>query len=273
MAGIITVDGHFGELLQGVVDGRVVLTSLPCPALKVSLDFKRAAALSLSFVAEPVLSGADFTELANRSDFDPVGRHAFRLDMPAGGGAGASTATRVAVLKQHCPDLSAGEIARICLDCEGAVDPLMFDGAEKMLWASREAEIVEARASLPQGRVIGGFYGAPIRTDPQDAEFADVSDLLPLWRVADTLQDIAHISTESAQRNFALRGTGEDPIFDLAQTHGAMGVVIAHTGSARGLIFDPAAEVDAEALRDHLSAQGFQRLVDFRFGGSARTGE
>lgn len=273
MTGRITVDGHFGELLQGVADGRVVLASLPCPALKVRLHHEAAEELRLTFAAEPVLSETDFAQLANSAGFEPVGHHVFRLDMPAGGGAGASTATRVAVLKQHCPALTASEIARICLDCEGAVDPLMFGGAERLLWASREAQIVETRAILPEGRVIGGFYGAPLRTDPQDAGFADVSDLLPLWRAASTLQDIAAISTESARRNMALRGTADDPLAELAVTFGAAGMVIAHTGSARGLIFDPLAAIDTAALTDHLKATGFQNLVDFRFGGSARAGE
>lgn len=273
MTDSVTVDGHFGELLQGVADGRVVLASLPCPALKVRLDYQAVEELRMSFAAASVLSDVDFTQLAKCAGFEPVGHHVFRLDMPAGGGAGASTATRVAVLKQHCPALTASEVARICLDCEGAVDPLMFEGAERLLWASREAQIVETRAALPEGRVIGGFYGAPLRTDPQDAGFADVSDLLPMWRAASTLQDLAEISTESARRNMALRGTTDDPLAELAVMFGAAGMVIAHTGSARGLIFDPAAEIDTAALTDHLKAQGFRNLVDFRFGGSARAGE
>ena len=261
----ISVAGHFGEFLQGRIGDRVLLASLPCPDLHVRLDLSPDEPLSVEFSGNPVLNEADILSLTQSVGETPTGRHRFTLNMPAGGGAGASTAARVAVLRLYRPDLSPDQMAQICLRSEGAVDPLMFPGAAQMIWASRQAETVATRPKLPKGRVIGGFYGPPRRTDPADSDFAEISDLQSAWTGATTLQKVAEISTESARRNRALRGPAEDPTFDLAKELGAIGVAVAHTGSARGLIFDPAQDVNSDRVFDTLQAVGFVGCIDFRF--------
>ena len=87
---------------------------------------------------------------------------------------------------------------------------------------------------------MGGFSGPIRRTEAADLHFPDISDLIPRWILAARSQDVAQLaklSTISAQRTLDLRGPADDPILGLAQRLGALGVVIAHTGSARGLIF------------------------------------
>jgi uncharacterized protein involved in propanediol utilization len=93
---------------------------------------------------------------------------------------------------------------------------------------------------LPLFDILGGFSGPPRRTNPHDIHFPDISDLIPRWILAAKSHDIAELaklSTISAQRTLALRGPSDDPIWGLAERLGALGVVIAHTGTARGLIF------------------------------------
>ncbi|MCT4373577.1 hypothetical protein CLG85_026080 [Yangia mangrovi] len=93
----------------------------------------------------------------------------------------------------------------------------------------------------PACDILGGFWGAPHRTDPGDEDFDDISDLAEAWAGAVTLRDLpgcATLASASAQRCTDRRGP-PDPLPELARDLGALGWLRAHTGSARGLIFAP----------------------------------
>lgn len=262
---IVRVPGHFGELIQGLMGpaGPVALITLPCPVLAV--EAYPAALPDPHGLLAPARARAllDHLQLA---DPEP---YALTATMPRGGGAGASTAALVALARlagsRHTPD----ELARACVAVEGASDPLMFPAPETLLWASRRAEVLATLPPLPRFEVIGGFHGPNQRTDPKDSVFADISDLIPVWkdaaRIGD-LREIARLSSLSAARNLALRGPKDDPIMALAAESGALGYVIAHTGSARGLIFAPGT-IPPQA-RARLAQQGFRRIVAFGAGGA-----
>ena len=74
--------------------------------------------------------------------------------------------------------LHPSDLARACVAVEGASDPLMFPAPERLLWASRRAEVLETLPPLPSFDVLGGFFGPNRRTDPRDANFPDISDLM-----------------------------------------------------------------------------------------------
>nr|WP_245216625.1 hypothetical protein [Sagittula salina] len=190
-------------------------------------------------------------------------------DMPPGGGAGASTASLVAVARTLGFDGPPERLASACLWVEGACDPLMFPRPDALLWASRRAEVVEVLPPPPPVVVAGGFWGAPCRTDPADTRFADVSDLVADWRAAVRAGDmagVAQVATLSARR-CAARDTSPDPMGALMAETGALGVVRAHTGSARGLIFAPGTIPDG--TEDALREAGLTRVLRFCTGGGA----
>jgi len=96
--------------------------------------------------------------------------------------------------------------------------------------------------------------------------FPDVSDLIEKWRAASlarNLPELARLATLSATRCTKLRGPS-DPMKILAQQLGALGVVRAHTGSARGLIFR-AGEVPTSASSVLLAA-GLTGVFEFETG-------
>jgi len=269
----VSVAGHFGELLQGRlgVDGPVALVSLPCPELQLKANFTPDNAFNVA-VTDP--SGAEIPTLKDHLatllralDLPVQGQFSFASDMPAGGGAGLSTTLLVAVCRM------AGltdpvEIARRCHAIEGATDPLMFNHAERILWASREVRKLEELPPLPAFQVIGGFGPHRIRTNPNCANFPDISDLLPQWCDAAQAQDLsrlAQLSTCSAQRALTAQGVwANDPIQRLARETGALGVVTAHTGAARGLIF---AKGEIPAQTDSaLQKAGFSQITCFSGG-------
>lgn len=273
--------GHFGELLQGRLgpSGPLALVTLPAPPLLVSAQVLPGPFGFLQAGRErPLDRGvivAIFREVAGAP---PCGRLILRSGMPAGGGAGSSTAailaTAAACAAAHGrPPVRPERLARLCLALEGAIDPLMHFHPGRLLWAPRAARILARLPALPAFDVVGGFLGPGIRTDPADLDFADIADLVAAWGPAAARGDLAALaalSTESARRNTARRG-GPDlaPLVAAGQRLGALGLVAAHTGSARGLIFAPG-RVPAGAI-GALRELGLRAVDHFPLGRSLST--
>ena len=264
MAGV--VQGHFGELLQGRIgpDGPVALITLPCPAFTATVTSAPASGFSLTESA-PVL-GPDRARLMLAAlGLPQAGAYRLTLTMPPGGGAGASSAALMALaLAAGAGDPKA--ITAAALSIEGATDPLLAPAPERLLWASRQGRTLAEMPGLPRFEVLGGFLGPGQRTDPLDNDFPDIADLVAAWpRACGVLRDMAALASESARRTLARRGPAGDPTEALALRFGAFGHVIAHTGSARGLIF--AAGMVPQAALAALREAGFSQITRFGCGG------
>jgi uncharacterized protein involved in propanediol utilization len=155
-------------------------------------------------------------------------------------------------------------MASLCVRLEGATDPLMHAAPGRLLWAPRAGRALATLPPLPPLEVVGGFLGPGRRTDAADLDFADVADLVAEWPAAAVRGDtarLAALATESARRNARHRGGDLAPLEAVAARTGALGLVAAHTGSARGLLFAPGRgcpEAAAAALRA-LGARGVGR--------------
>jgi len=263
------VAGHFGELVQGRLSDEVVLVTLPCPVLSVEAHWDAAGDALEIDQPDDLLPFRIVRRLFALSGVPPGGRLRLRAEMPPGGGGGASTAAILA-LAQVLGHPTGPETAALCLELEGATDPLMMPDPGRVLWSSRLGRIVETLPPVPAFDVVGGFHGPAVRTQPGDRAFADVSDLVAEWKKApDDRTALAAIATESALRNHALRGgPALAPLLDAARTHGALGVAIAHTGSARALLFAPGGG-DPEAAQAALRVAGLSGVIRFRSPGPA----
>ncbi|MGV8950582.1 MAG: propanediol utilization protein [Cypionkella sp.] len=267
---MIQIAGHFGELLQGRLgpDGPVVLVTLPCSALTVTAAATTAAQLTIHGAGQRLLTPARARDFLGHLGLTLRCRVILRATMPAGGGAGASTAALVALALLAGWQGAPETLAQACLAAEGATDPLMFAAPERLLWASRHAQRLADLPALPRFEVIGGFFGSLQRTDPADTRFADISDLIPQWTAAaGDLPRLADLASQSAVRNLALRGAQTSSLASLAADLGALGHVIAHTGAARGLIF-ARGQIPPQA-RTALIAAGGRQVVQFAAGGRA----
>lgn len=242
---IMAVSGHFGELIQGRLgpDGPLALISLPCPPLQMTAARHPAYTPAYRPVRGLHIHGHGLITPARARIFlahlglKLSGRIALNAGMPIGGGAGSSTAALVALARLAGWDGAPARLAQACILSEGASDPLMYPRAERLLWAPRKAAVLAHLPPLPDFDILGGFYGPAQRTDPADMHFPDISDLLARWQAATSLPEFAAIAAQSAARTLDLRGPMPDPTAQLAQQLGALGMVIAHTGCARGLIF------------------------------------
>jgi len=248
-----SVSGHFGELLQGRLgpDGPLALVTLPAPELRVNARLLRGAFGVHCSGDDRLLGRRDAAALCRLvTGRAPAGRLLLRAGMPAGGGAGSSTAallaaTLVFAAARGRSAPAAGQLAQVCLDLEGATDPLMHADPGRLLWAPRQARALAVLPALPELCVIGGFLGPGRRTDPRDLDFPDIADLADAWPEAaarGNLSALARLATESAQRTLQRRGgPALEPMLAVGARLGALGAMIAHTGSARGLIFAPRA--------------------------------
>lgn len=269
---MIRVAGHFGELLQGRFgpSGPVALITLPCAALGVTARLSEAKHLSLSAESSRILPKSRAIALLQALNLSLTGRISLSAEMPPGGGAGVSTAALVALARLAGWQGDPLDLAHACVATEGASDPLMLERPAQLLWASRRADILATLPPPPAMEIIGGFFGAPSRTDPKDNDFPDIADLVPLWHSACTANHLAaaaQIAATSANRCLAHRKAQTDPTASLAAGLGALGHVIAHTGAARGLIFAPGQVPRAAKAR--LEAAGVTGVVQFHFGQAA----
>lgn len=240
----VKANGHFGEWMQGRLGetDRIALISVQCPHFWVRANFTDAVELRYDD-SLPSLPRDKLVELLLALNNLPLGRFVVDSNMQFGAGLGASTASLLAIARVAAKsDASLAFLSQAILSVEGASDPIMYPDFDQLLWASREAKILDKYASPPPFEVLGALWGNPQRTDPSDRNFPDISDLIPIWRDATQAQDhdrVASLSTESFKRTSDLRGSGSDPSTTIAKDLGALGVIRAHTGSARGFLFKP----------------------------------
>lgn len=266
------VTGHFGEWLQGRLGpaGPVVLVTLPCD--RIGVEATRLADgpfnISSQFPIVPLALASEFLE---KLGIEPSGHFQISADIAPGCGTGVSTASLLALARASGITSSPEVLAQACVQVEGAVDPLMLDAPEAWLWSSREAQELEFLGAPPMAEIVGGFWGGPQQTEPQDIVFQDVSDLLPRWREAVIKSDlaaVAHLSSDSAERTTNLRGPENDPTATMAERFSALGHLRAHTGSARGLIFAPGSVPDG--IEYVLRGAGYSNVFRFHSRGGDR---
>lgn len=258
------IPGHFGEWLQGRLgpEGPVALITLTCARLGVLARHRPGGTLHLHHAGAPGRTRA----LLARLGLPARGRFALQPLAAPGHGTGVSTTSLIAIARLAGWQGAPEDLARACVAVEGASDPLMFPDPERLLWASRIGRIVAQMPALPRYEILGGFYGPPRRTDPGDDRFPDMSDLAADWQGARSLPEFAMLASESAARTLALRGPSGDPSAALARQIGALGLVIAHTGAARGFVFAPGTV--PEGAEGALRAAGLRGVLRFRGGGA-----
>ncbi|MFP4239027.1 hypothetical protein [Rhodosalinus sp.] len=258
---MVWVAGHFGEWVQGCLGENVALVTLACPTRGVEASWQEAHHLVLddrAGLVGPERAGAFLAALG----LSERGLVRIAPDLPAGVGAGMSTAALVAVAR--AAGAAEDRIAMACLAVEGAVDPVMLPVPDAILWAPREAVTLARMSPPPRADILGGLWGPPMPTDPRDTAFPEVHDLVAAWAAGPDLPQAARLASLSAARTTALRGPEGDPTADLVGRLGALGWARAHTGSARALIFPPGAiPANGETV---LREAGYDHVFRFRTG-------
>jgi len=252
---LAVVQGHMGELVQGRLNDALALVTLPYHKVRVR------------------------ARLADRpSDLPLVARMVARLgqpdaaveimaNVPAGCGAGVSTASALATLRLLAPNLSPEAENAHLLAVEGAVDPLAYATNPPRIWASRRAKTLAILPTFPALVAVGGFDGPGQQTDPTDLNFPDMAAAFELLH-RPTPENIGRAASLSAlanqQRNPRPNWAAAQA---LAAETGALGIAVAHTGAALSLLYMPGTPGISRAQAG-LAALGLTHVMRFAFGGS-----
>ncbi|MFE0987455.1 GHMP family kinase ATP-binding protein [Streptomyces rochei] len=175
-------------------------------------------------------------------------------DLPVGLGMGSSTSDVIATVRAVAASwgllLPPRTIARIAVRAEGASDPLMH-GSRPLLFAQREGRVLETLGTaLPPAVVVGCALGGGEPVDTLSLPAPDHGEdlhayehLRRMLRRAVTDADAAllgRVSTASARmRQRVLRHREFPALTGIADSTGAAGVQIAHSGNVAGLLYDP----------------------------------
>ncbi|MFC7880898.1 GHMP kinase [Streptomyces sp. NPDC057376] len=259
---------HHGEILQGVFlderrRPRHGLVTLPMTARGSTARFThrpgsppgevtvtpggRAKARAAAVLA--------LRECAERLGEEPCGGElTLTGDLPVGLGMGSSTSDVIATVRAVADSrgllLPPETIARLAVRAEGASDPLMH-GCRPLLFAQREGRVLETLGSaLPPAVVVGCALGGGEPVDTLSLpvvvahdDLAAYEHLRRMLRRAVTDADTAllgRVGTASARlRQRVLRHQEFPALTGIADSVGAAGVQIAHSGNVAGILFDP----------------------------------
>lgn len=263
--------GHHGELLQGAIRsaGRArteVLVTLPCAPLESRVRFTPDEDREVR--CEGPLGGYGKAVRAARRALDHLGLPQFggilaiSGNIPRGYGYGSSTADVLATLRAVAGAfdrrLDSAELAALAVEAEGASDALMWP--EPVVFAQNEGRVIRHYPSpLPPFSVIASrlcgdvvetdHIARPSYTDRETGFFETALDLLGTALQTRDLRTIAELATGSSRIDQAHRP--RPALAEVLHAHigwGALGVQIAHSGTAVGLIVPPASG-DDEARR------------------------
>lgn len=264
------VPGHFGELVQGRLGpcGPVALVTLPCPVLVSEARFSPAwGPLEVATADSAKIAAAAGRVLRLVAPEGWGGRLEIGRASKPGSGAGSSTAEVLATIRAVAGAFGRGfgpdEEAALCLAAEGAVDPLMHAGT--VLFASREARVVRRLGDLPAARVVGGFAGPGAATNPADDGFPDMAPVFAGLAEAIAAGDAAAMADAARVSAEANQARNPNPawqaVLRAGREVGALGPIVAHTGSAIGLILSP--DTPPGPARQALAAIGLGGIIVF----------
>lgn len=280
--GVGTAIAHHGELLQGVFEGENGrlhrgLVTLPLPAMTSQATF--VGVHSVDVTVRP--DGKAKASAAARLTLDHLavaegGALEIRSAIPIGHGYGSSTADVVAAIRAvaaaYAAQLVPSRIGRLAVAAEQASDAIVFD-SQAILFAQREGIILEDfGGALPPLLLVGSKAngGQPIDTltlPPARYDSLEIQQfrvLRGLVSYAIRHQDpvcLGRAATASAwisQRRLPKQGL--EQVIDIAQSAGACGVQVAHSGSLVGVLFDRAGNDlrrRAHGVADSLRRAGF----------------
>ncbi len=283
--------GHFGEILQGSFrdnNGAIcrALVTIRCDR------FGAMAIFELDGTSEVTVIPAQFRKAQRAAEntlaYLGLTRGGGRLTVisgtPAGIGAGSSTSDVVAAIRAVDDAFGAGlvemEFARLAVDTEVAVDPIMLCSRPEVLFAHRHGTVLEHFAgALPLLRVIGITDGPPVDTVAltpapysrvQIDEFESLRARLRLAIASRDVRGLAAVATRSAQINQSHLPKPSLPmLLEIVRHSGAAGLSVSHSGSAVGILFDgQLSENDQGVLQAHnlLAEAGFARRWTFCTG-------
>jgi uncharacterized protein involved in propanediol utilization len=271
----------FGELLQGQINGRPFLVSLPIQHFARAIFYpSREKSVVLSPEKGKVKKVID--QLRKVYHIRQGGTFHFADSLPEGKGFATSTADMLAAVRAFCVsfglELSLEEIALLLASIE-PTDSIMYDGL--VAFYHREGVLRERLGYLPPLWIIGIDRGGIVDTlyynekiipygNEEEMEFAQLlQDLKDALEKGDS-REIGRIATRSGEIQ---QKRMPHPYFSLLQQirkeEGGVGTVVAHSGTLGGILLDerdPFFLEQRKRIEDRLKVLGLP-MYQFSVGG------
>lgn len=244
-------NGTFGELVQGVLDERPFLVTLPIPALKSEAKFiPNPESHEIMGPARKTKAVTACKKLLERYEIKCGGTLVIESNILVGKGMASSSADIVAAIRavadSHDLKITEEIISEIASGIE-PTDGVMYQ--EVVAYDYIGGQLIERFRGLPQLNIIGIDFGGTIDTitfnkdqkrySENDKErLADAYDLVKNGLEKQELSSIFEASTISAEINQKIL---PKPYFNqfvkLVEEHNC-GLIVAHSGTILGILTD-----------------------------------
>lgn len=279
---------HHGEILQGVFessDGRLHrgLVTLPMPALKAHATFWPHARSGMQVEPRDRIKASRAASIVLvRLGSTGGGKLILESVIPVGHGYGSSTADVVATIRAVADatafHLTRQTIAAFAVRAESASDAIVYED-QALLFAHREGRVLEHFGGpLPPLLVVGlrkiGAEGVDTlrfaRAHYSSDEIATFQVLRGLMQRAVAQQDpwlAGRVATVSANINQRfLPKPHLSAVQHIADHYHACGIQVAHSGTAIGVLLDPASNrAGVRARQIAKAAAGIGLVADQNF--------
>ncbi|MBX7266330.1 kinase [Micromonospora sp. Llam7] len=248
--GVSSAFGTFGELLQGVLPDQVdFLVTMPI-ARWATATFELIASGGVSVTPAHKVKAARLTA-AMLATFAPGAGGQLVLDstIPEGKGLASSSADLVATARAvanalgvHLPDSGIEDFLREIEPTDGVMYP------EVVAFEHRAVRLRARLGMLPPLTVVGIDEGGTVDTVAFNripkpfpaqtrAEYASLLEILTTAIAVGDLATVGRVATRSAELNQQLRPKRcLTAMLDICAEAGGVGVVVAHSGTAIGLL-------------------------------------
>lgn len=244
----VLVPGSCGEIAQGWRNGQPFLVTCPIGLYSRALVTDRTSAKS-GLGRKANLALKNTVNFMGFTDF-PLGI-ALESQLPTGKGMAASTADIVAIIQAVATaiddELAPEEVAELAAGIE-PTDGIFYPGIVQMNYMT--GELIETYKDVPKMIIAMFDMGGTVNTVEFHSDYStnagNADSPAELLEAVDSLsrdfspENIARVATISARTNQKLLEKPQlDEIIEFAETQGALGVNVAHSGTMTGLMFHP----------------------------------
>ncbi|MED4226526.1 kinase [Neobacillus cucumis] len=244
-------NGTFGELVQGIIEERPFLITLPIPSLRSEARFVPEPAVSGIRVVDTKIKAKKAGEsLLQLFGIKGGGYLDIHTNIPAGKGLASSSADIVAALRAiadsyHLP-LTKEMISMLAVKMEPS-DGVMYE--EAVAYDYINGQLIESFGALPPFNLVGLDLGGMVNTiefneipkkysQDDQQQFLKAYELVTKGFKEKKLTFIGEAATLSARVNQKILPKPVFPILDQLAHRFQGGIVVAHSGTVAGILLD-----------------------------------
>jgi L-threonine kinase len=245
-------NGTFGELLQGVLNDRPFLVTLPIPNLQSNAVFVPYPTED-RIIGSPLKTKAVYAceKLVGIFGVETGGLLYIDSNIPTGKGMASSSADIVASLRAIADSYSLPLTENLISDIASEIEPtdgVMYEGV--IAYDYINGQLIESFGSMPPFGIIGIDVGGSVDTiqfnqQPKNYNyqertlFCNAYDLIKIGIKNNDLIPICKATTMSAYMNEAILPKSYLYEFEKLASICNGGLIVAHSGTMLGILFDP----------------------------------